>query len=175
MRQRWIDPRGPIFHAVTALWRNYASAMRCAECGHPLSGIDSGAPCTECGMVTPDDQREPGPLPSRWVLLARFGWPTITGTILLLVALASIRRDPGGPGPEFMLVLANLCWLLLFPACAGWQAVVLMRRMPRRQRNATLFGLLPRSWAAFLVAAVSAAGIAVIAEVGIAWVTMRFS
>ena len=55
----------------------------------------------------------------------------------------------------------------------GWQAVVLMRRLPRRRRHAAILGLLPWSWAAFLATAACAAGIAVMAEVGIAWVTVE--
>ena len=126
--------------------------------------------------MTPDDQREPGPLPSRWVLLARFGWPALTGTILLLVGITAIATDPGlglAEASASVIILANLAWLVLFPLCAGWQAVVLMRRLPRRRRHAAILGLLPWSWAAFLATAACAAGIGVMAEVGIAWVTVE--
>ena len=117
--------------------------MRCAECGHNLDRVAEGAPCTECGVVTPVQLRMLQPLPGRVRLLWLFGWPLLMAWSLGLVALWMADR----PEPNFiaLVVLIVVSIMVVGPINSARQTFVLMKRLPRRIRSAPLLIVVPRS------------------------------
>ena len=119
--------------------------MRCAECGQDLSQIASGAPCTECGTVTPDDRRTLPPLRMGRVV-AGFAWPYVV-MLLLFGSAVLVTRVLNG---EFtylipaLLLVALVVLVLIVPINAARRTTVLMRRRPRREYMAPLLALTPR-------------------------------
>ena len=108
--------------------------MRCAECGHNLDRVADGAPCTECGVVTPVNLRLPQPLPSRLRLSWLFGWPLILTWLIGLVAIWASKIFTSDSGA-----------LIVGPANSAWRTHRLMQILPRRARSAPLLFMVPRS------------------------------
>ena len=119
--------------------------MRCEECGHNISGLADDAPCTECGVVTPVARREAPPLNMRRVVLG-FAWPymAIAGVFVLLwLAIAMLKDNTAAV--LFPIAIITILVLLLVPINAARQSSKLMKRLPRRTREAPLIALIPRS------------------------------
>jgi len=119
--------------------------MRCEECGHNISGLADDAPCTECGVVTPVARREAPPLNMRRVVLG-FAWPymAIAGAFVLLwLGIAMLRYNTAAV--LFPIAIITILVLLLVPINAARQSSKLMKRLPRRTREAPLIALIPRS------------------------------
>jgi len=119
--------------------------MRCEECGHNISGLADDAPCTECGVVTPVARREAPPLNMRRVVLG-FAWPymAIAGVFVLLWLGIAILKD-NTAAVLFPIAIITILVLLLVPINAARQSSKLMKRLPRRTREAPLIALIPRS------------------------------
>ncbi len=119
--------------------------MRCEECGHNISGLADDAPCTECGVVTPVARREAPPLNMRRVVLG-FAWPymAIAGVFVLLWLGIAMLRD-NTAAVLFPIAIITILVLLLVPINATRQSSKLMKRLPRRTREAPLIALIPRS------------------------------
>jgi hypothetical protein len=119
--------------------------MRCEECGHNISGLADDAPCTECGVVTPVARREAPPLNMRRVVLG-FAWPymAIAGVFVLLWLGIAMLRD-NTAAVLFPIAIITILVLLLVPINAARQSSKLMKRLPRRTREAPLIALIPRS------------------------------
>lgn len=118
--------------------------MRCPECGHPLVGVPDGSPCTECGTASSLTERDPGLMPSPGTLLLRFGWPSMAGFALLWVPALIVGTAVDGMA-FFLMLAAIIVMLLVGPLNSGMQAWKLMKRMPRRAREAPLLALVPRA------------------------------
>lgn len=118
--------------------------MRCPECGHPLVGVPDACPCTECGTSSTLADRDPGLLPSPGTLLLRFGWPSMSGFALLWVPAFIVGTAADGVAFLFIL-LAAVLMLVVGPLNTGFHASQLMKRMPRRTREAPLLALIPRA------------------------------
>ena len=127
----------------------YPQPMRCAECGHDLRGVASGAACPECGTVTPDDRRVLAPLRPGTVLLG-YAWPYIALVLLIgAMSLAAGSWSDASSQAEtvrMVLILAVIpvFLLLVVPINAARRTVTLMRRQPRREYMAPLLALTPR-------------------------------
>jgi hypothetical protein len=119
--------------------------MRCEECGHNISGLADDAPCTECGVVTPVARREAPPLNMRRVVLG-FAWPymAIAGVFALLWLGIAMLKD-NTAAVLFPIAIITILVLLLVPINAARQSSKLMKRLPRRTREAPLIALIPRS------------------------------
>ena len=119
--------------------------MRCEECGHNISGLADDAPCTECGMVTPVARREAPPLNMRRVVFG-FAWPymAIAGVFVLLWLGIAMLKD-NTAAVLFFIAIITILVLLLVPINAARQSSKLMKRLPRRTREAPLIALIPRS------------------------------
>jgi hypothetical protein len=119
--------------------------MRCEECGHNISGLADDAPCTECGVVTPVARREAPLLNMRRVVLG-FAWPymAIAGVFVLLWLGIAMLKD-STPAVLFPIAIITILVLLLVPINAARQSSKLMKRLPRRTREAPLIALIPRS------------------------------
>ena len=119
--------------------------MRCEECGHNISGLADDAPCTECGVVTPVARREAPPLNMRRVVLG-FAWPymAIAGVFVLLWLGIAMLKD-NIAAVLFPIAIITILVLLLVPINAARQSSKLMKRLPRRTREAPLIALIPRS------------------------------
>jgi small-conductance mechanosensitive channel len=119
--------------------------MRCEECGHNISGLADDAPCTECGVVTPVARREAPPLNMRRVVLG-FAWPymAIAGVFVLLWLGIAMLKD-NTAAVLFPIAIITILVLLLVPINAARQSSKLMKRLPRRTREAPLIALIPRS------------------------------
>ena len=119
--------------------------MRCEECGHNISGLADDAPCTECGVVTPVARREAPPLNMRRVVLG-FAWPymAIAGVFVLLWLGIAMLKD-NTAAMLFPIAIITILVLLLVPINAARQSSKLMKRLPRRTREAPLIALIPRS------------------------------
>jgi hypothetical protein len=119
--------------------------MRCEECGHNISGLADDAPCTECGVVTPVARREAPPLNMRRVVLG-FAWPymAIAGVFVLLWLGIAMLKD-NTAAVLFPIAVITILVLLLVPINAARQSSKLMKRLPRRTREAPLIALIPRS------------------------------
>jgi len=119
--------------------------MRCEECGHNISGLADDAPCTECGVVTPVARREALPLDMRRVVLG-FAWPymAIAGVFVLLWLGIAMLKD-NTAAVLFPIAIITILVLLLVPINAARQSSKLMKRLPRRTREAPLIALIPRS------------------------------
>jgi hypothetical protein len=119
--------------------------MRCEECGHNISGLADDAPCTECGVVTPVARREAPPLNMRRVVLG-FAWPymAIAGVFVLLWLGIAMLKD-NTAAVLFPIAIITILALLLVPINAARQSSKLMKRLPRRTREAPLIALIPRS------------------------------
>jgi hypothetical protein len=119
--------------------------MRCEECGHNISGLADDAPCTECGVVTPVARREAPPLNMRRVVLG-FAWPymAIAGVFALLWLGIAMLKD-NTAAVLFPIAVITILVLLLVPINAARQSSKLMKRLPRRTREAPLIALIPRS------------------------------
>jgi hypothetical protein len=119
--------------------------MRCEECGHNISGLADDAPCTECGVVTPVERREAPPLNMRRVVLG-FAWPymAIAGVFALLWLGIAMLKD-NTAAVLFPIAIITILVLLLVPINAARQSSKLMKRLPRRTREAPLIALIPRS------------------------------
>jgi len=119
--------------------------MRCEECGHNISGLADDAPCTECGVVTPVARREALPLDMRRVVLG-FAWPymAIAGVFALLWLGIAMLKD-NTAAVLFPIAVITILVLLLVPINAARQSSKLMKRLPRRTREAPLIALIPRS------------------------------
>ena len=89
--------RGPRRHASEATRVLLASLTRCPGCALPR--LPLGA-CPHCGLVIEAERKEPGWLSDLWdrlpVRLGRF----VAGSLLLLVALASLFDSPSAPSHE---------------------------------------------------------------------------
>ena len=117
--------------------------MRCAECGHNLDRVAEGAPCTECGEVTPVQLRLLQPLPGRVRLLWQFGWPLLMAWSLGLLALfVANRLDQVA---MVLVVLTVVSIVAVGPVNSAWRTFVLMKRLPRRIRSAPFLIVIPRS------------------------------
>lgn len=114
--------------------------MLCAECGHNLERVADGAPCTECGVVTPPDMRLPQPLPSRVRLLVMFGWPLVLAWALGAVGIFSIA----GSGSPLIGLLAITAFVIVGPLNSALRTRALMKRLPRRICSAPLLFMIPR-------------------------------
>jgi len=119
--------------------------MRCEECGHNISGLADDAPCTECGVVTPVARREAPPLNMRRVVLG-FAWPymAIAGVFALMWLGIAMLKD-NTAAVLFPIAIITILVLLLVPINAARQSSKLMKRLPRRTREAPLIALIPRS------------------------------
>ena len=117
--------------------------MRCAECGHNLDRVADGAPCTECGVVTPVNLRLPQPLPSRLRLSWLFGWPLILTWLIGLVAIWASKIFTSDSGALIVGVL--VCLFIVGPANSAWRTHRLMQILPRRARSAPVLFMVPRS------------------------------
>jgi hypothetical protein len=119
--------------------------MRCEECGHNISGLADDAPCTECGVVTPVARREAPPLNMRRVVLG-FAWPymAIAGVFVLLWLGIAMLKD-NTAAVLFPIAIITILVLLPVPINAARQSSKLMKRLPRRTREAPLIALIPRS------------------------------
>ena len=119
--------------------------MRCEECGHNISGLADDAPCTECGVVTPVARRGELPLNMRRVVIG-FAWPymAIAGMFALLwLGIATLQDST--PAVLFPIAIITILVLLIVPINAARQSSKLMKRLPRRTREAPLIALIPRS------------------------------
>ena len=117
--------------------------MHCAECGHNLDRVAEGAPCTECGVVTPLQLRMLQPLPGRVRLLWLFGWPLLMAWSLGFLALLLANRLE--QVSMALVVLTVVSILVVGPANSAWRTFVLMKRLPRRLRSAPFLVVVPRS------------------------------
>lgn len=128
--------------------------MRCPECGHRLVGVPDGSPCTECGTASSLAERDPGLMPSPGTLLLRFGWPSMAGFALLWVPALVVGTAVDGMA--FFLILAAIVLMLLVgPLNSGLQSAKLMKRLPRRAREAPMLALIPRAVMIPLLAALA--------------------
>ncbi len=117
--------------------------MRCTECGHNLDRVADGAPCTECGVVTPSNLRLPQPLPSRRRLSWLFGWPLILTWLIGLVAIWASKTFDSDSGALIVGVL--VCLFIVGPANSAWCTHTLMQTLPRRARSTPLLLMVPCS------------------------------
>jgi len=114
--------------------------MHCAECGHNLERVAEGAPCTECGVVTPLDVRMPQPLPGRMHFLVMFGWPLVLAWALGVVGIISLSRQ----GSPLVGVIAVASFVIVGPLNSALRTHALMKRLPRRIYSAPLLFMIPR-------------------------------
>jgi hypothetical protein len=96
-------------------------------------------------VVTPVARREAPPLNMRRVVLG-FAWPymAIAGVFVLLWLGIAMLRD-NTAAVLFPIAIITILVLLLVPINAARQSSKLMKRLPRRTREAPLIALIPRS------------------------------
>lgn len=136
--------------------------MRCDECGHSLAGIPSGAPCAECGVVTPDARRTLPPV-NVAAAIAEYAWPFAVIAVGGALGFGFAGRGNEGPVVGPLVAGVGLC---LVPAAAAFTTVLLMLRMPRRARWAPLMLLVPRIVAVPALVAMAATFVAIVMIVG---------
>ncbi len=171
MKRRFPARAWPIFGAI-----RYRAAVRCDECGHSLAGVPSGAPCSECGVVTPDARRTHPPV-NVVAVVAECAWPMALVALGATLALGLTSRTHGSDKLFGALVAGS--GFLLVTAATALTTVRLMRRMPRRARWAPVLLVVPRvvvfpvlaAAAATVVAVVLASGGAMAAAVGRSFLT----
>jgi hypothetical protein len=96
-------------------------------------------------VVTPVARREAPPLNMRRVVLG-FAWPymAIAGVFVLLWLGIAMLKD-NTAAVLFPIAIITILVLLLVPINAARQSSKLMKRLPRRTREAPLIALIPRS------------------------------
>ena len=157
MKRRFPARAWPIFGAI-----RYRTAVRCDECGHSLAGVPSGAPCSECGVVTPDARRTLPPV-NVAAAIAEYAWPFAVIAVGGALGFGFAGRGNEGPMVGLLVAGAGLC---LVPAAAAFTTVLLMLRMPRRARWAPLMLLVPRIVAVPALVAMAATFVAIVMIVG---------
>lgn len=165
MRRRFNARAWPIFVAI-----RYPAPMRCDECGHSLAGVPSGAPCAECGVVTPDARRSLPPV-NVAAAIAEYAWPF--AVIAVGGALGFGLAGRGNEGLMAGLLVAGV-GLCLVPAAAAFTTVLLMLRMPRRARWEPLVLLVPRIVAVPVLVAAAATFVAIVMIFGACVVGVPF-
>lgn len=166
MSRRFLDRAWPIFGAI-----RYRAAVRCDECGHSLAGVPSGAPCSECGVVTPDARRTLPPV-NVAAAIAEYAWPF--AVIAVGGALGFGLAGRGNEGSLMVGLLVVGVGLCLVPAAAAFTTVLLMLRMPRRARWAPLMLLVPRIVAVPVLVAAAATFVAIVMIFGACVVGVPF-
>lgn len=144
--------------------------MRCDECGHSLAGVPSGAPCAECGVVTPDARRSLPPV-NVAAAIAEYAWP-----FAVIAVGGALWFGLAGRGNEGLMVglLVAGVGLCLVPAAAAFTTVLLMLRMPRRARWEPLVLLVPRIVAVPVLVAAAATFVAIVMIFGACVVGVPF-
>lgn len=166
MKRRFPARAWPIFGAI-----RYRAAVRCDECGHSLAGVPSGAPCSECGVVTPDARRTLPPV-NVAAAIAEYAWPF--AVIAVGGALGFGLAGRGNEGSLMVGLLVAGVGLCLVPAAAAFTTVLLMLRMPRRARWAPLVLLVPRIVAVPVLVAAAATFVAIVLIFGACVVGVPF-
>ena len=117
--------------------------------------------------------RDPGPLPSPGALALRYGWPSFAGAALL--AFSALALDSAVDGAVFFAILAaGILMLLVGPLNSGLQTWKLMKRMPRRAREAPMLALIPRVVLVPLLAAIATLPVNVALAFGACIVPLSF-
>lgn len=158
MKRRFPARAWPIFGAI-----RYRAAVRCDECGHSLAGVPSGAPCSECGVVTPDARRTLPPV-NVAAAIAEYAWPF--AVIAVGGALGFGLAGRGNEGSLMVGLLVTGVGFCLVPVAAAFTTVLLMLRMPRRARWAPLVLLVPRIVAVPVLIAMAVTFVAIVMIVG---------
>ncbi len=158
MKRRITARAWPIFVAI-----RYRASVRCDECGHSLAGVPSGAPCAECGVVTPDARRTLPPV-NVVAVVAECAWPMALVALGVMLALGLTSRTHGSDMLLGALVAGS--GLILVPTATALTTVELMRRMPRRARWAPVLLVVPRVVAFPVLVATAATVVAVILASG---------